>query len=56
VDALTAGQVRQGRDFRVSPFRVRPATRYVKALTEEGELLAIGELKLPNMYHPFLVL
>ena len=56
VDALTAGQVRQGRDFRVSPFRVRPATRYVKAVTEQGELLAIGELKLPNVYHPFLVL
>jgi tRNA pseudouridine55 synthase len=56
VDGLTAGQVRQGRDFRVSPFRVRPAARYVKAVTEQGELLAIGELKLPNVYHPFLVL
>jgi len=56
VDALTAGQIRQGRDFRVSPFRVKPATRYVKAVSEQGELLAIGELKLPNLYHPFLVL
>lgn len=56
VDALTASQVRQGRDFRVSPFRVRPATRYVKAVSEHGELLAIGEMKLPNVYHPFLVL
>lgn len=56
LDSLSAGQVRQGRDFRVSPFRVRPATRYVKALSEQGELLAIGELKLPNLYHPFLVL
>jgi tRNA pseudouridine55 synthase len=56
VDALTAGQIRQGRDFRVSPFRVRPATRYVKAVDERGKLLAIGELKLPNVYHPFLVL
>ncbi len=55
LDALTASQVRQGRDFRVSPFRVRPATRYVKALSEQGELLAIGEMKLPNVYHPFLV-
>lgn len=56
LDGLTASQVRQGRDFRVSPFRVRPATRYVKALSEQGELVAIGELKLPNVYHPFLVL
>ena len=56
VDAITAGQVRQGRDFRVSPFRVRPSTRYVKAVSEQGELLAIGELKLPIVYHPFLVL
>ena len=56
VDALTAGQIRQGRDFRVSPFRVRSSTRYVKAVTEQGDLLAIGEQKLPNVYHPFLVL
>jgi len=56
VDALTAGQIRQGRDFRVSPFRVRPATRYVKAVTQQGDLLAIGEMRLPNVYHPFLVL
>jgi tRNA pseudouridine55 synthase len=56
VDLVTAGQIRQGRDFRVSPFRVRAATRYVKAVTQHGELLAIGEMKLPNVYHPFLVL
>ncbi len=56
VDALTAGQIRQGRDFRVSPFRARAGERYVKAITQQGELLAIGELKLPHVYHPFLVL
>lgn len=56
VDALTAGQIRQGRDFRVSPFRVRGPARYVKALTQDGQLLAIGEVRLPNVYHPFLVL
>ncbi len=56
VDLVTAAQIRQGRDFRVSPFRIRPATRYVKAVTQQGELLAIGELKVPNTYHPFLVL
>ena len=56
VDSLTAGQIRQGRDFRVSPFRVRPETRYVKAITEEGDLVAIGEARLPHLYHPILVL
>ena len=56
VDAATAGQVRQGRDFPVSPFRVEPGTRYVKALSTEGELLAIGEAKLPHIYHPVVVL
>lgn len=56
VDRLTAGQIRQGRDFRVSPFRSRAAQRYVKAVTHEGELVAIGEAKLPNVYHPVLVL
>lgn len=54
VDGLTAGQIRQGRDFRVSPFRTRSG-RYVKAVTAEGELIAIGEAKLPNVYHPVLV-
>jgi tRNA pseudouridine55 synthase len=56
VDTLTANQIRQGRDFRVSPFRTRTGTRYVKALTQDGKLVAIGEFKLPNVYHPFLVL
>ena len=56
VDAATAGQVRQGRDFHVSPFRVAQGTRYVKALSGAGDLLAIGEAKLPNIYHPVVVL
>lgn len=56
VDEITAGQIRHGRDFRVSPFRVAKGTRYVKAVTGNGSLLAIGEAKLPNVYHPVLVL
>ena len=56
VDALTAGQIRNGRDFRVSPFHVRASGRYVKAVTSEGQLVAIGEARLPNLYHPVLVL
>jgi len=56
VDHVTETFIRQGRDFRVSPFRVRPGTRYVKAISQSGELVAIGAFKLPNLYHPFLVL
>ncbi len=56
VDPITAGQIRNGRDFRVSPFSVKAAARFVKALTPDGELVAIGEAKLPHVYHPILVL
>ncbi len=51
-DALAEAQIRQGRDFRTSPFVVRPGAPFVKALSHTGELIAIGEMKLPNVYHP----
>jgi len=56
VDAITAGQIRNGRDFRVSPFQSHKGTRYVKAVTAGGDLIAIGEARLPHLYHPVLVL
>jgi len=56
VDAITAGQIRNGRTFRVSPFQVRQGSKYVKAVTQDGELIAIGEARLPLVYHPMLVL
>ncbi len=56
VDSITAGQIRNGRDFRVSPFHVRKSSRYVKAVTQQGDLIAIGEARLPHLYHPVLVL
>ena len=56
VDPLTAGQIRQGRDFRLSPFIDRGDSKYVKAISPEGELIAIGEARLPHLYHPILVL
>ena len=31
-------------------------TRFVKALNSEGDLIAIGEARLPHLYHPVLVL
>jgi tRNA pseudouridine55 synthase len=56
VDAVTAAHILHGRDFRVSPFRVRPGSRLVKAIDTQGRLLAIGEVRLPNLYHPIIVL
>jgi tRNA pseudouridine55 synthase len=56
VDDGTAAQIRHGRNFPASPFRSQPATQYVKAITRQGELVAIGEAVLPNLYHPVVVL
>jgi tRNA pseudouridine55 synthase len=56
VDATTEAHIRQGRDFQVSPFRVQKGARYVKAVSHAGELVAMGEIKLANLYHPIVVL
>jgi tRNA pseudouridine55 synthase len=56
VDSITVGQIRNGRDFRVSPFLPRSNSRYVKAVNGHGDLIAIGEARLPHLYHPVLVL
>jgi tRNA pseudouridine55 synthase len=56
VDDLTAAQIRTGRNFPASPFRSQPASQYVKAVTREGRLVAVGEAVLPNVYHPLVVL
>jgi tRNA pseudouridine55 synthase len=56
VDQVTAGQIRNGRDFRTSPFQPGKGARYVKAVSAAGELIAIGEARLPHLYHPVLVL
>jgi tRNA pseudouridine55 synthase len=56
VDIVTAGQIRQGKDFRLSPFVEWSGSKYVKAVGPEGDLIAIGEVRLPHLYHPILVL
>jgi tRNA pseudouridine55 synthase len=56
VDRVTETQIRNGRDFRVSPFRARGEARLVKAVSSDGELVALGEAVMPNIYHPVLVL
>lgn len=55
VDELTAGQIRNGRNFHASPFRSQPQSKFVKAVTAQGEIVAIGEAVLPDLYHPFVV-
>lgn len=56
VDPLTAGQIRNGRDFHSSPFQVPRNSQHVKAIDEYGALVAIGELRAPNLYHPSVVI
>jgi tRNA pseudouridine55 synthase len=56
VDPGIVAQIRQGRNFPVSPFRNSPASKYVKAVSREGDLVAVGEARLPNLYHPVVVL
>jgi tRNA pseudouridine55 synthase len=56
VDELTVTYIRHGRNFPASPFRSEAASRYVKAVARQGDLVAIGEAVLPNLYHPVVVL
>jgi tRNA pseudouridine55 synthase len=56
VDDATVAQIRNGRNFSASPFRSQPGSRHVKAMTRAGQLVAIGEAVLPNLYHPVVVL
>lgn len=56
VDDVAVAQIRNGRNFPASPFRSGPAARHVKAIARSGELVAIGEAVLPNLYHPVVVL
>jgi tRNA pseudouridine55 synthase len=56
VDAITAARIVQGRDFRVSPFGVQQGTKLVKAIDPDGRLVAIGEARMPLIYHPIVVL
>jgi tRNA pseudouridine55 synthase len=56
VDDVTVAHIRHGRNFPASPFRSEAASRHVKALSRQGDLVAIGEAVLPNLYHPVVVL
>ncbi|MDP9054179.1 MAG: tRNA pseudouridine(55) synthase TruB [Acidobacteriota bacterium] len=56
VDDSGASQIRQGRNFNVSPFRVNAGSPHVKAIAPDGSLVAIGTAVLPHVYHPVVVL
>ncbi len=56
VDEATVRMIRQGRDFHVSPFRQNPGSEFIRALSPDGDLVAIGEAVLPHMYHPTVVM
>jgi len=56
VDDIAVAQIRNGRNFPASPFRSAAASKLVKAVSRQGDLVAIGEAVLPNLYHPIVVL
>lgn len=56
VDEATAALIQHGRDFRVSAFGNGRGAKRVKAVDPQGRLIAIGEARLPLVYHPIVVL
>jgi tRNA pseudouridine55 synthase len=56
VDDVTVAHIRNGRNFAASPFRTEAAAKLVKAVSRQGDLVAVGEAVLPNIYHPLVVL
>lgn len=56
VDDVTAVNIRQGRDFQVSPFRVNAGSAHIRAIGPDGELVAIARIAMPHTYHPVVVL
>jgi len=56
VEEASVRDIRNGRNFPASPFRAVTDAKYVKAVTRQGELVAVGELVVPNLYHPMVVL
>ncbi len=55
VDRNAALRIANGQDFEIASFPLIPPARRVKAIGPDGRLLAIGELKLPSVYHPMIV-
>lgn len=56
VNDTTEARIRQGRDFTVSAFGVQGEAPHVRAMGSAGNLIAIGRIVLPRVYHPVVVL
>jgi tRNA pseudouridine55 synthase len=55
LDDAAVRQIRQGRDFGISPFHSAAGAEFVRAVGSDGALAAIGRIVLPNLYHPAVV-
>lgn len=55
VDSNAAARIAHGQDFKIASFPSPSLPSRVKAIGPDGRLLAIGELKLPTVYHPMIV-
>lgn len=55
VDEALVRAIREGRDFNASPFLNTGNSALLKAVTRQGELVAIGERKVHRLYHPAIV-
>jgi len=55
VDEVDAARIAHGRDFRVTAPVDRAPAKRIKAIAPDGRLVAIGEIRLPTLYHPIVV-
>jgi tRNA pseudouridine55 synthase len=55
VDESTVRHIREGRDFHTSPFVESSSSPFLKAVSRQGELVAMAERKIHRMYHPVIV-
>ncbi|MCZ2153964.1 MAG: tRNA pseudouridine(55) synthase TruB [Bryobacterales bacterium] len=55
VDDTLARNIREGRDFNASPFLPLGNSPLLKAISRNGELIAIAERKIHRLYHPIIV-
>lgn len=55
IDEVTAGRIAHGMDFQIPSFTETCPPKLIKAIGPEGRLVAIGEIRLPGVYHPIVV-
>lgn len=55
VDETIVRNIREGRDFNASPFLETGNSEMLKAVSRNGDLIAIAERKIHRLYHPVIV-